>query len=339
MANNDLTTINSIGVIVGRDLVGDALIKLPVLRALRAACPLAKIHWITSQGATAYAGQLRGVTSHLVDEIHEQPKWLAHRGNPEPAEKSPHFDLLIDTRNRWKEELLAKKSVSHGIFISQGLRWLLSDKKPSLFKKRPRHMVDRMLLQVELGTGCVPSLSGGLTVSAQAIEQARQILPEGLVYLGFAPGAGNKSKIWPLDRFIQLASMQFAQGRVPVFLLGPDEIDWQEEIAAAVPAAKFPLQDYEVWGGAGISIEQTLAIGTLLNLAVSNDSGTGHMLAAVNCPLISLFGPTVPAKLAPKTAHSQVVFAQDFGGSDMSYIPLERVNDVVNRAFNAQKMR
>lgn len=337
MVDSGLTSFNNIGVIVGRDLIGDALIKLPVVRALRAACPLAKIHWITSQGPTAFGGQLRSVTSHIIDEIHEQPSWLPSLNNLSPVGAAPHFDLLIDTRNRWKEELLARKGLSYGIFISQSLRYLLSDKRPSLFRRRPKHMIDRMLLMVELGTGCVPSVSGGLAVRAEAIAQAKQILPDGLTYIGFAPGAGNRIKVWPLDRFIKLASIQFTQGRVPVFLLGPDEIDWQEEIAAAVPAAKFPLQDYEVWGGAGISIEQTLAVGTLLKLAVSNDSGTGHMLAAVDCPLISLFGPTSPAKLAPKNINSHVIHAHDFGGTEMDRIPLEYVNDMVNKVISLQK--
>src|SRR5271168_1157572 len=95
---------STIGVIVGRDLVGDALIKLPFLRALRNAYPKARIHWITSQGAMAYGGPLRHATEALIDVIDEQPKWLP-LAEPSTAASgtAPLFDLLIDTRNRWKE--------------------------------------------------------------------------------------------------------------------------------------------------------------------------------------------------------------------------------------------
>ena len=38
----------------------------------------------------------------------------------------------------------------------------------------------------------------------------------------------------------------------------------------------------------------TIALAKRLTLAVANDAGVGHMLAAANCPLVSLFGPTPP---------------------------------------------
>ncbi len=142
-------------------------------------------------------------------------------------------------------------------------------------------------------------------------------------------GAGNGIKAWPRSRFEQVAAAQAAKGRVPVFLLGPQELDWCDSLAAAVPAALFPLQAYDAWGGAALSIEQTLAVGSLLNVAVANDSGTGHMLAAVDCPLISLFGPTSPVKLAPRVTRGLVVQAQDFGGSEMSAIPWESVDSAI----------
>ncbi|MDD3288864.1 MAG: glycosyltransferase family 9 protein [Alphaproteobacteria bacterium] len=337
MTQHKLINFNTIGIIVGRDLIGDALIKLPVLRSLRAACPSAKIYWITSLGPTAYAGQLRSVTRHLIDEVYEQPKWLASRVNPHPVGKAPAFDLILDTRNRWREALYARYSVPHKIFVSSALKFLFSDIRPPLFKKRPTHMVDRMLQLVEMTTGQMPASSGALQVSAEALRQARAILPEGLTYVGFAPGAGNMIKAWPKDRFAEVASLQAAKGRVPVFLLGPNEVDWQDELSRAVPMAKFPLQDYEAWDAPGITIEQTMAVGSLLTVAVSNDSWTGHMLAAVDCPLISLFGPTSPAKLAPRVTTGQVISAQDFGGSSMEYIPVEDVENAVNQAILLQK--
>jgi ADP-heptose:LPS heptosyltransferase len=43
----------------------------------------------------------------------------------------------------------------------------------------------------------------------------------------------------------------------------------------------------------------TIALAQRFAVSVANDSGVGHMLAAANTPLISLFGPTDPAKFAP----------------------------------------
>ena len=50
------------------------------------------------------------------------------------------------------------------------------------------------------------------------------------------------------------------------------------------------------------------------------------MLAAADCPMVSLFGPTDPAKFAPTAARLTVIAAQDFGGRTMDAIPVAAVN-------------
>ena len=136
------TNFDTIAVIVGRDLIGDALIKLPFVRALRSAFPASKITWLTSEGPTAYAGQLREVTQTLINEVSETPEWLLHLG-VEGAPKPPAFDLVIDTRNRWEPALKARK-IPHRLFLAPALRHLLSDRKPSLLNLKPPHLVDRL---------------------------------------------------------------------------------------------------------------------------------------------------------------------------------------------------
>ncbi len=167
------------------------------------------------------------------------------------------------------------------------------------------------------------------------LEKKRaQLLPEGKIYVGLAPGAGNPVKIWPRYKFEKLPRTQAAKGRVPVFILGPQELALQDALAAAVPSAKFALQD-KIWGDAEITIEHTLAIAKCLHLAVVNDSGTGHMLAAADCPILSLFGPTSPFKSAPRTTHGRSLCAQDFGGTTMQDIPTEAVNNAINEMLGA----
>ena len=86
----------------------------------------------------------------------------------------------------------------------------------------------------------------------------------------------------------------------------------------------------------------TIALARRLTLAVANDAGVGHMMAAANCPLISLFGPTPPAKFAPLVSHARVLRAQDFSedfaddeagradGASMDLIPLAAVQAAVD---------
>ncbi|MHA1114190.1 MAG: glycosyltransferase family 9 protein, partial [Alphaproteobacteria bacterium] len=153
-------------------------------------------------------------------------------------------------------------------------------------------------------------------------RHAEELLPTGPVYVGLAPGAGGQNKCWPLDRFIDLARAQVAAGRVPVFLLGPGEGDWRDELAAAVPEALIPLQGPSVpaeWERTPI---MTVALGERLAAAVANDAGSGHILAAADVPLLSLFGPTDPTKFAPRVSRAHVLRAQEFGDTDaMAAIP------------------
>jgi ADP-heptose:LPS heptosyltransferase len=303
-------------------LIGDALIKLPFVRALRAAFPLAEIHWITTQGPTAYSGPLRDITRGLIDAIHETPS----------APPGP-FDLLLDTRGRWREALRARRLAKGGVFIAPAWRYLFSSKKPAFFAKRPRRMIARLMQMLELAAGSAPSSSGRLSIPEAFAEKAARLLPEGPLYIGLAPGAGNMIKAWPLERFVAVAQRQTEKGRVPVFLLGPDEAAWKDGLKTLVPQALFPLQERSVWGTDRIALEETLALAERLTLAIANDSGTSHMLAAADSPLLSLFGPTSAEKLAPFVSRGKVLRAQAFGGDEMPRIPTESVLQAIDEVL------
>lgn len=305
-------SIKTIAVIVGLDLIGDALIKLPFVRALRVAYPDAHISWLTAQGKSAYAGPLRELVSPYLDHILEQPAFLTDQSGLTVA---PPFDLVIDTRGRWRYALQARR-LPHKVFIAPAA-W-----------RRLEHIQDRLLQLVTLASGRKPVVNGGIDIPREFRAKAELLLPTGQTYIGLVPGAGNTIKIWPLPRFIDLAQQQVAAKRVPVFLLGPQETGWRAELERALPAAKFPLQD-PLWGGQ-LSLEATMAVGERLALTVTNDNGTSHMLAAVDCPIVSLFGPTAARKLAPRVSHSRIVTSQQFGQDNMAAIPVNAVADDVD---------
>ena len=79
-----------------------------------------------------------------------------------------------------------------------------------------------------------------------------------------------------------------------------------------------------------MTLDHSLALGSCLNLTVANDSGPGHIMAAVDCPVISLFGPTTPAKAAPRARHSICIRAQAFGSAQIDAIPWEVVDKSID---------
>ena len=69
----------------------------------------------------------------------------------------------------------------------------------------------------------------------------------------------------------------------------------------------------------------TIALAARCAAGVAGDCGGGHMLAAADIPLVSLFGPTDPAKFAPWCARNRIIRAQDHGADTMAAIPVATV--------------
>lgn len=114
---------------------------------------------------------------------------------------------------------------------------------------------------------------------------------EGKVAL-IQPGSGGKSKCWPLANFIELAGKLREAGVAADFLLGPVEDDlWGEEKFSAL------TEDHHVVRGK--TLAEAAALVSAADLFIGNDSGIGHLAAAVGIPTLSLFGPTDPRVWRP----------------------------------------
>lgn len=113
--------------------------------------------------------------------------------------------------------------------------------------------------------------------------------------VGFSPGAvGSELKRWYPERFAELARRIGEACSVKVLLFGgPDEQQLGDEICrmAANPG---------VVNLAGhTSLEEAIALIGLCGMFVTNDSGLMHVAAALDVPLVCIFGPTDPDRTAP----------------------------------------
>jgi ADP-heptose:LPS heptosyltransferase len=115
------------------------------------------------------------------------------------------------------------------------------------------------------------------------------------------PGSGSKKKVWPLERFLNLArTLQDRLGSKILVVLGPAE----------GPEAQ---KAFEGMGSAAPILAKGL---TLLQLAsvmegcwffIGNDSGISHMAAALRLPTIAVFGPTDQRVWSPRGERTFVV--------------------------------
>ena len=126
------------------------------------------------------------------------------------------------------------------------------------------------------------------------------------------PGSGGAFKCWPVSRFAAVLEW-LRRRRIPaVVLWGPAEQTRSADLDPFLPSQRLspasPVELAEALAGA--------------RLYVGNDSGPGHLAAAVGTPTISLFGPTDPRLWRPLGARGRVIAAPD---GSMDSLALEEV--------------
>ena len=110
-------------------------------------------------------------------------------------------------------------------------------------------------------------------------------------YAVLHPVANFLTKEWPFDRYAALAQWLEEEGLVPVFIAGPGE---GAKLDAVEDASPRPLRRLE-----SLTIPELVALIEGSSLFVGNDSGPAHIAAALNRPLVVLFGSSDSAAWGP----------------------------------------
>lgn len=321
--------IRSVLVYTGMELLGDGIMKIPFIRAIRLAFPDARITWMTGHGPTVLKSSLASFVQDDVAEIVEKTflgyHWQHFFRLPEEW-ANRYFDLILDTQSK-KFRTLTLRHIPHRYFVSRAWGWWLSDFKPPRSYQRPPHLVDRLIDMVVFSAGHSLDPDTHLTIPESYLHQAKELLPDGKIYLGLSPGAGQAKKCWPLAHYIEIGSFFCTQGLCPTFVLGPSEVEWKSQIQDALSEAVFPLQHTSEK-----SPLLTMALARRMKAIVANDSGVGHLLAVGERPILTLFGPTSAERYAPQTPYGQILRSQDVGtGRDIATIPVAQVTATLSQ--------
>lgn len=150
-----------------------------------------------------------------------------------------------------------------------------------------------------------------LTTDSQQIEQTKAKFEKQLAYaenrpaIGFCPGAEfGPAKRWPHYHYATLAKMLIEQGySVRLFGSKKDEAAG-EQIRLALPEN---LQRYCLNLAGQTDLNQAVDLIADCNAVVSNDSGLMHIAAALNKPLVALYGPTSPQYTPPLSQNAEII--------------------------------
>ena len=147
-----------------------------------------------------------------------------------------------------------------------------------------------------------------LKVSPESIEYADRFMRLNNIYgkdviLGIHPGAkkGWSQKIWPLERFVEVADRFSSEFNTKIiFFGGPDEDEIFLKLARL--NHKFILANNQ-------TITQTAALIKRCNGFLTNDSGLMHIAALYGIPTVAIFGPTNPKKNRPWRVPHKIIAA------------------------------
>ena len=122
------------------------------------------------------------------------------------------------------------------------------------------------------------------------------------IMVAIHPGARKKTKQWKPDRYAQIAYRLHKQYGASVILLG----GYREENLLAEIENKMGFA--ATLKSCNLSLLDIAAVFSECHLFIGNDSGPGHIAAAVGCPTLSLFGPSYPIICRPYIASGEVIF-------------------------------
>lgn len=274
--------------------LGDTVMALPMLTALRAASPDARIT-LVGRWATLLAGQ------GVADVALPYPKPLALRRRLARALAGERADVAVLLPSSIEAALAAWRwrATRRVGYATDGRAALLTDALPL---PAPRlHQVDEYAaLLAPLGVSGVAEAPAWTLRRDDAMDgEIARLLAEGGVgadarLVGLHLGAAfGSSKLWPAEAFGRLAQRLAAAGLTPVLLGTADDTDTAAAVslAAGGPIASLVGRDRPAL------LPRLLA---RLRCLVSGDTGVAHLAAAVGVATVTLFGPTDRRLTAPR---------------------------------------
>jgi len=293
--------------------VGDAIMALPALRAVRNRFPDAQIAVLARPYvADIYRGQ------QICDElIPYDPRGdhagLSGRESLVGELRSHKFDLALLLQNAFDAAWLTwRAGIPQRIGYARDGRSLLLT-KPVPVPKRGEIPAHEQFYYLELirragwldtsgEEKCISlKLAPGLREQAESRLLAAGSRPKALrVAIGAGASYGS-AKCWPPEKFTDVANRLTTQFDADVILFGtPAESSVSSAISAGLHRPPIDLTGKT-------AIADLPALLSQCHLFIGNDSGAMHVAAAVGLPVVAVFGPTDPHGTAPVTPRCTVI--------------------------------
>lgn len=299
--------------------VGDVVCALPAVRALRFEYPVAEIIFVTSRTALQFCEGLPFIGRCEICPRSFAEVWRFVRR--EGAARRGTLAVLLNDgwwqnlcvhllRPRWACGYLHRPDLDtrfHPTRLSRAT-WDASRQKTVA---PDTHLVRRgMSAAAPALTASTAELSdppripelGELQNGALPDKLLAQLLPAKALVICH-PGARNKTRQWPTERWREFLDAAAKDGRLQILLTGiGSDIQLCDDLARDFP-------DAQVLSVAGqLNLAQEAALLGRAKCFVGPDCGLAHLASAVGCPAVVLMGPTHPATSSPFWEPKSILF-------------------------------
>ncbi len=308
--------------IVKLSSIGDVVHTLPAAALLRQALPGASITWVAERRASAILKD-----SPAIDELIEidTRAWRKEfptgstigdmRAQLNQLRKSPKLngagnaDIAIDFQGLIKSGLIAFASRANarigfetGDLREKASKLLLTEQvETSAFN----HVIEKNLALARAAI----DRSAARSAAANRVSNSNYEFPitvspdderivqtaienQGGPFAIINPGGGWQTKLWPSERYAELADWIWTECGLSSFVTyGPGEEALARNVASNSQSGAVRLL--------ASTLKQFLALARRATLFVGGDTGPLHLAAAGGTPIVGLFGPTSPERNGP----------------------------------------
>jgi heptosyltransferase-2 len=287
--------------------VGDAIMALPALRAVRGRFPDAEIVIIALPYVADLYRDQQICDSFIVYDRRRVHSGFSGRERLATTLRAQRFDVALLLQNAFDAAWLAwRAGIPQRIGYARDARSLLLTKAVVVPKSGEIPPHEKFYyLELLRRAGWLDLLPDESFIALNVPEQKRRSAAEFLLASGvrarairIAVGAGSaygSAKCWPPDRFADTLNRFQPQIDADVILFGTAA---ETSVSAAIASSmrRLPI---DLTGKTAIA--DLPALLSQCHLFIGNDSGAMHVAAAVGLPVVAVFGPTDPRGTAPVT--------------------------------------
>ena len=312
--------------VIRLDLIGDLVLSLTVVRALKRTYPEAEIDLLAlpaSAKVASYDPNLSEIITYDPN-IWRRPKALFQLKNWREVSalrqklRARHYDLAVSVYANWAAILAvlsgARRRVGYG---PEGYPGFMTDSVPGGIPGRWRHWAP-LDNKHEVDYCLALAQAAGATLTpADRIprlyvdEKTRAEVDQLLLHAGLQPhkplivchinSNNGQSKRWPIPYWATLIDRLIHQEGAQVVLTGaPGDMPQIDQVTSRMHERAINL-------AGKTSLTQLAALLQRADLLISGDSGPLHMGVACGTPIIGIYGPTNPSLGGPVSPDATVL--------------------------------